>query len=215
VHHRCLSFLAVASLVAGPACSSGHKTAATPKAPATTTTTAPPAIAVAAASTRIDSMRDPAPGFPDSLRDQVLNTLTAYVTNGVVAPLRTAQPSAGLEAVFTPEALARLAPGTPDRAALLEEPAGGPYAVSPNELGAHLVALVGQNGDVGLVHAQVTFTVTASTPATRTQVARTGELVLVPVEGGWRIDAFDLSAKRDTVPPPTTTTVVPTTAKKK
>jgi hypothetical protein len=215
VYHRWLPFLALASLVAGSACSSGHSTATPSKGPAATTTTAPPAIKVTAASTRVDSMRDPAPGFPDSLRDQVLTTLTAYVTSGVVAPLRTAQPSAGLESVFTPDALARLAAGTPERAALLEEPAGGPYAVSPDELGAHLVALVGQNGDVGLVHALVTFTVTASSAAGRTQVARTGDLVLVPVEGAWRIDSFDLSAKRDTLPPPTTTTGAPTTVKKK
>jgi hypothetical protein len=209
--------LAVAALATGSACSSGGSKKPGPSSgpPSTTPTTAVAPLKVTASAATVNSMRDPAPGFPDDLRDQVLATLTSYLSSAIAAPLRTAQPSAGLDGVFTADALARLVPGGPDRAAMIEEPTVAAGTVTADTATATLVALAGQNGEIGMVNANVTLTITATNGGSRVQVARTGDLVLVPASGGWRIDSYDLSTKRDTVPPPTTTTTAPTTTTKK
>ncbi|HZQ26731.1 MAG TPA: hypothetical protein VFA94_03430 [Acidimicrobiales bacterium] len=206
--------LVAAALITASACSSGGGKKAAPPRPPTTTTTAAAPLKVTASAATVDSMRDPAPPFPDDLRDQVLATLTSYLSAGIAAPLRTAQPSAGLDGVFTADALARLAPGGPDRAALIEEPAPVAGTVHPDTATATLVALAGQNGEIGMVNANVTLTVTATNGGSRVQIARTGDLVLVPAAGGWRIDSYDMSTKRDTAPAPVPSTTT-TTAKAK
>jgi hypothetical protein len=191
-------------LAALPACSKHAKKQAAP--PSTATTAVLPVIEVAVDGTRVESMHDPAPDLPDEVRDKVKATLAAYLRTAVAG-----QPGTALDALFTPAALARLAPGSPDRPVLLEDPLPPPGAVVPVASTASLTGLAGQNEEVGLVTASVNFVVKVGD----VQVTRTGEVVLVPVGDAWQIDGFDLSAKRDTVPPTTLPPATNNTNKRK
>ena len=150
----------------------------------------------------VQAMAAQAPPFPDDVKAAVSASLDAYLDQAVVGPLRTGKPAgAGLDGVFTAAALARLTGPGPDRAAMLEE--GAPLAgkVRQERANASLTALTGPGGEVVLVTAQLDLAHTVDTKggAGSVAVVRSGEVVLVP-DGGWRIDAYDLRAARDTQP---------------
>lgn len=211
--------LAVALAAAG-GCRRGSESAAPPapstaapaaSAPATTTPTVPPAIRITATPAGVESMRREPVAIPGEVHDAVVATLNTWLDLGVVKPLLSGQPAAGLDAAFTPEAGARLTPGSPDRAAMLEE--GAPAGVHPEAASAALVGLAAPDGSLSLVTALVEVAFVRSLGPDRVRVVRTGEVLLVPAAGGWRIDGYDVVARRDTLPPPAAAATTTTTAR--
>jgi hypothetical protein len=186
--------LVVAVVAAG--CSK-DKPKVLPKPPSTTTTTRPE-FKLVVNSVDVQSMKEGA-GLSDKVRADVTATLSSYLEKAVVEPLSTGQAAVGLDAVFSPVALARLVAGSPDRAALVEEPVAPPGSVAPDKADVALTALAGQDGEVAVVTAKVDFAVVLTGPAGRLRLQRTGEVALVQVAGGWRIDSYDVVSKRDTV----------------
>jgi hypothetical protein len=204
--------LALALLTAAPACTHSKPKAAVRKLPPSTTTTTLPEFKLVVASVDVQAMKYEQVKLPDDVKAQVTTTLSNYLEKAVVEPLRTGQAAVGLDAVFTPVALARLTPGTADRAALIEEPGTAGSAVAPDKEDVSLVVLASQSGDPSVISATIDFGVIVTTPTGQVKIERTGEVVLLPTLPGWRVDSYDVVAKRDTVPPPPPTTT--TTAKK-
>ena len=141
----------------------------------------------------------PSAPFPPDLQASVLATLNAYLTAGVVQPLRDDKPPAGVEAAFTPAAAARLA--GPDRAALVEEGALARGDVRQERASVRFTAMRGPSGDIVVVTAQLDVALVVKTSGGDVAAVRAGEMVLVPDAGGWRIDAFDVLARRDSLKP--------------
>jgi hypothetical protein len=204
--------LAAAAL---PACSHGSAGKAKGPASTTTTTAAPAAFNVTVTGAEVQSMHAPSQPFPADVRTAVSAVLNDYIQHSLVLPLRLVAAPTGLDGDFTAGALARVGPGSPDRAALVEDPAlGTPGAnLVPEKHTAALTALAAQDGTVVAVTATVDIAVVAVSAAGRVRIERTGDLVLIPGPGGWRIDTYDVAAKHDSVPPPPPPP--PTTAKKK
>jgi hypothetical protein len=124
-------------------------------------------------------------------------TLDRWAADAVVGPLRTGQPPQGIESLFSAGAAARLT--TADRASLVEDPPPLVGAVHPDRSEAALTPVPSRDGSVQLVVARIELIVTVSAKTSKLVTARTGDLVLVPQNGAWVIDSYDLSAKRDTV----------------
>jgi hypothetical protein len=192
--------LAVGSLLAGCSGGGGDEGADSPQSSTSepTATDAPAKVAVTAV--HVQAMAPQAPPFPADVRTAVQASLDAYLAKGVVRPLETGKPAAGLESVFTEAAQARLAGPGPDRAAVLEE--GEPLSgkVRQDRANAILTALTAPGGEVVLVTAQLDLAHTVEVDDRSVAVVRSGEVVLIP-HGGWRIDAFDMRTARDTQPP--------------
>lgn len=168
-----------------------------------TTTTAVPVPAFALVGADVRAMAAQAPPFPEDVKAAAKAGLDAWLSAGVVAPLRSGSPPAGLEAAFTPAALARVSVPGPDRAAMVEE--GGPLSgrVTQERADAHLTVLTAPGGQAAVVTAvvEVVHTVRpARRGAAAVVVARSGEVVLVPDAGAWRIDAYDVRTARDSRP---------------
>lgn len=172
----------------------------------TTSTTAVPEIKVTVALAAVESMRHEPVQFPDEVRDGVVRAVDAWIGAGVVAPLLTGQPPVGLDTAFTPGALARLTPGSPDRASLVEDTRPAEGGLEPEKATVSLIGLADGGGNVALVTASVEVSLVFVSPTGRLRIARTGEVTLVPVPEGWRIDSYDVVTKRDTVPAPQATT---------
>ena len=160
----------------------------------------PPATGFAVVAADVHAMAPQAPPFPEELKAAVKAGLDAWLGKGISVPLGTGKPPEGLEAVFTAPALSRLAGPGPDRAALLEE--GSPLTgkVSQDRANANLSALTAPGGEVVVVTAAVDLALTVASGDGAVAVVRSGELVLVPENGSWRIDAYDLRTSRDTQP---------------
>lgn len=177
--------------------------------PSLTTTTALPEFRVVVPAVDVQSMKPGPAALPADVKAKVEATLNAYLAKAVIEPLYTGQPPVGLDAVFTPVALARLLPGSPDRAALLEDTRPAEGVLEPEKENASLTALAAQDGSIALVSAAIELNVLFTTTAGRVRYQRSGQLVLIPWADGWRVDSYDVVAKRDSVPPPpanTTTT---------
>lgn len=199
----------IALAAALPACRRGNDTPEQGEgglAGSTTSTTAVPEVKVTVAVAAVESMRPEPVAFPDDLRAAVVAALDAWVGAGMVAPLLTGQPPVGLDTAFTPGALARLTPGSPDRASLLEETRPSEGALEPEKATVSLTGLADGAGHVGLVTASIDVSVVFVSPTGSIRTARTGEVTLVPVADRWLIDSYDVVTKRDTVPPPQATT---------
>lgn len=186
-------------------CSDKDKKAAPPP---TSTTTAPlPEFRVVVPAVDVQSMKPGQTALPEDVKTQVTATLNTYLDRAVIQPLYTGQAPVGLDAVFTAVALARLTAGSPDRAALVEDTRPAEGVLEAEKEDASLTALADQDGRIVLVSAVIDLNVLLTTTVGRVRYHRTGELVLIPVEGGWRVDSYDVVAKRDSVePPPATTT---------
>lgn len=203
----CVALLFAAS-AALAACSHGGSKHAVPL--PTTVTTAPPAqFKVNIDAVDVQSMKPEGAKLTDDVRKAVATTLDTYVSTAMVDPLNSGQAAVGLDRVFTAAALGRLTPGSSDRAALVDDTRPAPGAVAPEKESAVVTALAAQDGTVAVVNAHVDLSLVFTTTTGRIRVERTGDLVLVPADGGWRIDSYDITAKHDTIPPPpppTTTT---------
>lgn len=159
-----------------------------------------PAAAFTVAGTDVQSMATPAPAFSADVAAGVKATLDGWLAAGVIGPLRTGKPPTGLEPLFTGAALASLGAAGQQRASMLEEGAPLTGTVTQQKAEARLTALAAPEGAVTLVTAQVDLAQAVAADDGTVDVVRTGELVLVPEGGTWRIDAFDMVAKHDSRP---------------
>ena len=135
----------------------------------------------------------------------VLATLNRYLDAAVLTPLRSGGPAGDLAPSFTPLAVDR-ATAAPDRAAFVDE--GLPAATDIRALAAvaTLTALAGADGTVSVVSATLDLRLAAQAGGAPATVARTGDLVLLPDGGTWKIDAYDIRASRTFAGAATTTT---------
>lgn len=137
----------------------------------------------------------------------VLDTLNRYLDAAVLTPLRSGGPAGDLTPLFTPLSAGRVTTVGPDRAAFIDE--GLPPATDlRRERGvATLTGLGGRDALLSVVSAQLELRLTGRVDGAPLTLVRTGELVLIPEGGTWRIDAWDLRVTRSLAGVTTTTTV--------
>lgn len=139
-----------------------------------------------------------ATSLPGSVLNGVLVTLNRYLDGAVIAPMRSGRVAADLPSIFTASAAQRL--GGPDRATLVEEVApGASRRGSVDDASARLTGLRESGGSILMVAAKVDVVLRTGASGAETRVARSGELVLVPDGGAWRIDGYDLRVTREPV----------------
>lgn len=196
VPRPCRAATLVAALTLVTACTSGSPKSA-PGLP-------PVPLAFTVSGVEVQSVSQPAPPLPDEVRAKVMATLDAYLDRATAVPLRTGSGAGDLAGLFTSAASARL--NGPDRPALVDEGlprAAGVQAVAST---ARLGALAGSDNAVSVVAATIDLRL-QSTGDDQLTIARSGDLVLVPDGGTWKIDGYDLSTARDSGGGgPTTTT---------
>ena len=163
---------------------------------ASTTATLPPVT-----SFRLAGEEVPATGatsLPGPVLNGVLATLNRYLDGAVVSPLRSGRAAADLPAIFTASAAQRLA--GPDRATLVEDVVPGvSRSGRVDDASARLTGLLDSGGSILVVAAKVDVVLRTGASGAETRVARSGELVLVPDGGAWRIDGYDLRVTREPV----------------
>lgn len=166
-----------------------------------TSTTAEPDFAFAVVGSEVHAMAPQTPAFPADVSEAVTASLDSWLGAAIVEPLRTGKPAAGLEPLFTEPALGKIAVPGAERAAMVEE--GSPLSgkVTQERANVRLTAVTGPGGSVEFVTAQIDMAHAVPSNDGFVDLVRSGELVLVPHEGAWRIDAFDVVAKRDTRAP--------------
>jgi hypothetical protein len=152
----------------------------------------------------------PAPSTPPALTDPVqaavLRTVDAYVHDAIEAPLRTGLPATTVAQWFSAEAAPRLAGA--DRAALVDEGTPPATSLSTRQATVQLTALAGPDGSVVAVSAALDIELDVRTAESAPfTVAHTGELVLVPEGGQWRIDGYDVRMTRTAANGQTSTSV--------
>jgi hypothetical protein len=135
----------------------------------------------------------------------VLATLNRYLDAAVLTPLRTGGPAGDLSPLFTPLAVDRVTTG-PDRAAFIDEGVPPVTDLQAGAAVATLTALAGADGSVSVVDASLDLRLTAEANGSPVSVTRTGDMVLMPDGGSWRIDAYDITARRTFAGTATTTT---------
>lgn len=127
-----------------------------------------------------------------------------------VGPLTSGKPGKGFADLFTPDAGARAA-GV-DRATIFDEGLPRFGELKQKQASVVLTGLAGtMDPATSLVVAHFTWDV-ASTRHKGDRVVRSGDLSLIPVDGHWRIAAYDITVKRTIADRTTTSTV--TTEKK-
>ena len=182
----------LAAVLLMTACSSGGDAGLT----AVPTTSASSAIAFAVTGATVESVALPPPPFPDDVKASVLATLDRYLQDAVLGPLRSGGRAGDLEPVFTGRARARV--DGPDRAALVDEgvaPAAGD-SVRSEAATLGLAALAGADNAVTVVTATVDLRLRTGGDD-EVAISRSGQLVLVPDGGSWKIDGYDIRTRRD------------------
>lgn len=159
---------------------------------------AAPGYSFAVTTAAVEPMAAQAPNFPPEVTAAVQASLDGWLGNAIVGPLRSGQPSSGLDAVFTEPALIKISAAGPERAAVLEE--GTPLTgdVGQDRANARLTLLTAPGGEPVLVTAQIDMVHDVKSGSGFVDVVRGGEMVLVPDRGSWRIDSFDIVARHDT-----------------
>lgn len=180
--------------------------------PAGAAKTPKPVVTMTSGDVTVYKVGDAPDTIPDDVRNAVMATLTGYVNAATVIPLQKGVvDDAGLATALAPAVAARLA--GPDRAVLVDE--GLPKAKSKSKVkvSATPVALTGLAdgaGSVVVVTATVDTTTTAKTTKGKLVIKRTGDLVLEPDNGTWKITGYTLNVDRaGKAMRPTTTTTVP------
>jgi hypothetical protein len=170
-----------------------------PARPTTTSTTAlaaPPTIGVTV--TGVDANGTKAPD--DATVAAVKATLDSWLATAVVAPLFSGQPAGDLSGVFTPAALERLAADPAARPSLVDDGLGLPpasTAITAERANVALASVAGPDEVVAVIAAQLDILLRAQGPTVDVDVNHHGEVVLVPDGGTWKIDAFSVTAARD------------------
>jgi hypothetical protein len=177
--------------------------------PEATTGTSPPApIAFRGAGFDVHTAGTVSQATFDATWAGVLATLNRYLEAAVLTPLRTGGPAGDLSPLFTPLAVDRVTTG-PDRAAFIDEGVPQVTDLHADAAVARLTALAGADGSVSVVDASVDLRLTAEANGAPVSVTRTGDMVLMPDggnSGSWRIDAYDITARRTFAGAATTTT---------
>jgi hypothetical protein len=137
----------------------------------------------------------------------VLDTLNGYLEAAVLNPMRSGGPSGDLTPFFTQQAAALVTVVGPERAAFIDEGLPALSDVRKETAVAELTALAGADGVMSVVAAGLNLHLVGHVNGAPVEVVRTGELVLVPERGSWRIDAFELKVVRTLDEDTTTTTV--------
>lgn len=125
-------------------------------------------------------------------------TLDSWLASAVVGPLFTGQPASDLSGVFTAAALERLAADPAARPSLVDEglpPAS--TAITAERANVALSSVAGPDEVVAVVAAQLDIQLRAQGPTMDVDVNHHGEVVLVQDGGAWKIDAFSVTAARD------------------
>lgn len=136
----------------------------------------------------------------------VLDTLNRYLQAAVVTPLRTGGPAGDLAPLFNPPALAQVVPGGSDRFAFIDENLPPVSDLRSERAVAGLTGLAGTDGTVSVVTAGLELRLIGHVAGAPVTIVRTGELVLMPEGGTWRIDAYDIKVVRTVAEATTTTT---------
>ena len=154
-----------------------------------------PKVAVTAGDTKVYAVAGRPDTLPDDVRTSVLATLATYLRTTATRTRTPAAADAALAPVLTPTAATRLA--GPDRATLLDEGLPAPTGkVKVAATPVTLTALADDGGTVVLVTAGIDATTTVPTKSGKVTVHRTGALVLVPVDGAWKIQGYQLEVER-------------------
>lgn len=144
--------------------------------------------------------------LPDDVRTAVMATLSGYVDAATVKPLQkgTRASDAALAATLAPAVSARLAGA--DRAVLVDE--GLPKSTAKVTVTATpvaLTALADGAGSIVVVTAKLDQVATTKTKKGKVSITRSGELVLEPDNGSWKITGYTLTVDRVGKGVPTTT----------
>jgi hypothetical protein len=123
-----------------------------------------------------------------------------------LTPLRTGGPAGDLAPLFNPPARAQVVPGGPDRFAFIDENLPPVSDLRSERAVAGLTALAGNDGTVSVVTAGLELRLIGHVDGAPVTIVRTGELVLMPEGGTWRIDAYDIKVVRTVAEVTTTTT---------
>jgi len=137
----------------------------------------------------------------------VLDTLNRYLEAGVLTPLRSGGPAGDLTPLFTPPAAERVMTVGPDRFAFIDENLPPVRDVQAEAAVAGLTALAGPDGSMSVVTAGIDLRLIGHINGALVRVNRSGELVLMPEGGTWRIDSYDIAVTRTLADETTTTTV--------
>jgi uncharacterized protein YceK len=197
--------LLVAGLVLLTGCSRSLSHAYTTQ---TSTTQAPASsdqLAFTAVAFDLHAAAPVASAAVDAARAGVLDTLNRYLDAAVLTPLRSGGPAGDLSPLFTRPAVDRVMAVGPERFAFIDENLPPLTDLHKDAAGAGMTALAGSDGTMSVVTAGLDLRLTGRLAGELVTVVRTGELVLVPEGGAWRIDAYDLKVTR-TLPSGTTTT---------
>jgi len=125
----------------------------------------------------------------------VLATLNRYLEAAVLVPLFTGGPAGDLAPLFTSPAVDRVLKGA-DRAAIIDEGLPATADVRSESAVATLTGLAGTDGVVSVVSASLDLRLSGQANGAPVTVVRTGDLVLLPDGGTWKIDAYDVRASR-------------------
>lgn len=180
-------------------------TEAPPAAPAPVPDAPPEPIVVAGAGFDLHTAGRVGPAAFDAAWSGVLDTLNRYLDAAILTPLRTGGPAGDLAPFFTPLAVHRVLSG-PDRFAFIDEGLPPASDLRKETAVATLTALAGADGVMSVVAAGLDLRLSGRVNGAPLAVVRTGELVLLPEGGTWRIDAYDVKVTRTLSQASTTTT---------
>jgi hypothetical protein len=188
---RALVALVCLGALAFAACSGGSS-----KAKATTAKSAPisSSVSLRVTGATVESA-GPDVAFPTDLRNQAAQLVNQYVESAVVAALRTGVPATDLPTLFGPDAAGKLS--GPDRAVLTDE--GVPKAtgsITSSSADTAFTALADTSGRIVLVSASVSLNLQNPVAGGTLHVVRTGDLLLAPDGGPWKIAGYDLQVLR-------------------
>jgi hypothetical protein len=169
---------------------------------------APPSpIAFTAAAFDLHTAGPVSPADFDAAEAGVLDTLNRYLNAAVLTPLRSGGPAGDLTPLFTRPAVDRVMAVGPDRFAFIDENLPPVSDLREEAAVAGMTALAGEDGALSVITAGLDLRLVGHIDGEPVSVVRTGELVLVPDGGAWRIDAYDISVTRSRAGGATTTTV--------
>jgi hypothetical protein len=194
-----LAALALAGGTVLGGCSKDKDEPATRSTTTSTTTTAPPGPpTIGVTVTGVDANGTKTPD--EATVAAVKATLDAWLASAVVGPLFTGQPAGDLSGVFTAAALERLAADPAARPSLVDDGLGLPpatTAITAERANVALSSVAGPDEVVAVVAAQLDIQLRAQGPELDVDVNHHGEVVLVQDGETWKIDAFSVTAARD------------------
>jgi len=152
----------------------------------------------------VEAGKPPPPEVVEQAKAGAVSTLNRYLQVAVIDPLGTGSAVGDLSPVLTASVAKQLA--GPDRAALLDEGLPKLDNIKADRAGVNLTVMAGQSGEVVMVGAEIELKLLGKAQGTPLTVTRTGEFLLVPADGTWKIDGYEIRVTRDTPAGITTTT---------